>query len=164
MYYQCFLEFFLLTLTSTEFLSEFDRLGYKKEKIIRGYASRSEMQKVISGPTKSENPVFILANCWPSLIPFMTVKHPLYLNVCSLSPNHWDPNIVRKETVENPYLSEEVAETEIVFVLMFDDLIVNIGILYLKVIVKFIFFTISTSLPYFIRKLNLTDFISWGSP
>ena len=65
-----------------------------------------------------------------------------------------------KETVENPYLSEEVAETEIVFVLMFDDLIVNIGILYLKVIVKFIFFTISTSLPYFIRKLNLTDFIS----
>ena len=69
-------------------------------------------------------------------------------------------NIVIKETVENPYLSEEVAETEIVFVLMFDDLIVNIGILYLKVIVKFIFFTISTSLPYFIRKLNLTDFIS----
>ena len=67
---------------------------------------------------------------------------------------------MRKETVENPYLSEEVAETEIVFVLMFDDLIVNIGILYLKVIVKFIFFTISTSLPYFIRKLNLTDFIS----
>ena len=43
---------------------------------------------------------------------------------------------MRKETVENPYLSEEVAETEIVFVLMFDDLIVNIGILYLKVIVK----------------------------
>ena len=67
---------------------------------------------------------------------------------------------MRKETVENPYLSEEVAETEIVFVLMFDDLIVNIGILYLKVIVKFIFFTISTSLPYFIRKLNLTDFIN----
>ena len=83
------------------------------------------MQKVISGPTKSENPVFILANCWPSLIPFMTVKHPLYLIICSPSPNHWDPNIVRKETVENPYLSEEVAETEIVFVLMFDDLIVN---------------------------------------
>ena len=64
------------------------------------------------------------------------------------------------ENVENPFLSEEVAETEIVFVLMFDDLIVNIGILYLKVIVKFIFFTISTSLPYFIRKLNLTNFIS----
>ena len=32
---------------------------------------------------------------------------------------------MRKETVENPNLSEEVAETEIVFVLMFDDLIVN---------------------------------------
>ena len=28
------------------------------------------------------------------------------------------------ENVENPFLSEEVAETEIVFVLMFDDLLI----------------------------------------
>ena len=72
----------------------FDQLGYKKEKIIRGYASRSEVQRVFSGPTKSENPDFILGNFWPSVIPFMTVKHTLYLNVCSLLPNHWDPKIL----------------------------------------------------------------------
>ena len=33
---------------------------------------------------------------------------------------------MRKETVENPYLSEEVEDTEIV--LMFDDLIINAAV------------------------------------
>ena len=34
----------------------------------------------------------------------------------------------------------------------------NVGILYLIVIIKFGFSEISNPLPYFIRKLNLTDF------
>ena len=56
---------------------------------------------------------------------------------------------MRKETVENPYLSEEVEETEIV--LMFDDLIINAAVKAENFL---------THPPYFIRKLNLTDFIN----
>ena len=48
---------------------------------------------------------------------------------------------MRKETVENPYLSEEVEDTEIV--LMFDDLII-----------KFAHFHLTTDTQKFCEKRN----------